>query len=132
MEKELTGFIPDDEREQTEAERRFTEAARIVKGDAEVLVERKLIEGALDAAIFINVDKEESLRRALGRRVDPNTGIIYHLDDNPPPTDNSPLIERLVPVYDPDCPEVRDTNRIILVFWIRRGVSLTAIHSSTL
>ena len=35
--------------------------------------------------INVNITSEESIRRAQGRRLDPNTDTIYHIDDNPPP-----------------------------------------------
>jgi hypothetical protein len=36
------------------------------------------------------------MRRALGRRFDPAEEKVYHIDDNPPPTDAAPLCERLI------------------------------------
>ena len=46
------------------------------------------------------------MRRALGRKVNKfNQGeSIYHIQDNPPSTQHSPLLENLVPVdYENDC-----------------------------
>ena len=38
-------------------------------------------------------------KRALGRRMDPQTGVVYHLEFDPPPEEHEPgLNERLVPV----------------------------------
>ena len=48
----------------------------------------------------MEVTKEECLRRALGRRLDPQSNRLFHLEDNAPPIDESPLIERLVPLFD--------------------------------
>mmetsp|Transcript_43361 Transcript_43361/g.70355 ORF Transcript_43361/g.70355 Transcript_43361/m.70355 type:complete len:484 (-) Transcript_43361:245-1696(-) len=40
-----------------------------------------------DAIIVLDVDKESLIRRVTGRRLDPVTGSIYHLDYNRPPDD---------------------------------------------
>jgi hypothetical protein len=48
----------------------------------------------LDGVLFLDVPLEECLRRHAGRKVDPQTGTIYHMDDNPPPEDPK-LRERL-------------------------------------
>lgn len=49
----------------------------------------------LDLVIELKVDEEECLRRAKGRKIDPQTEIVYHMQDNPPPTDVKGLLERL-------------------------------------
>ena len=48
---------------------------------------------ALDAVVLIEVPDALLEERAVGRRSDPETGIIYHLKYNPPPAD---IVERLV------------------------------------
>ena len=49
----------------------------------------------LDYVFWVQTPKEECLRRCLGQRVDPNTGLCYHVDDDPPPTSTAPLVEGL-------------------------------------
>ena len=39
---------------------------------------------ALDGYLFIDVPQEECIRRSQNRKVDPSTGIVYHMEDNPP------------------------------------------------
>jgi adenylate kinase len=39
----------------------------------------------LDAVVCVDVDDEVVVRRIAGRRSDPQTGAIYHLEFNPPP-----------------------------------------------
>jgi hypothetical protein len=39
--------------------------------------------------------EEVALRRALGRRVDPLNGKIYHMEFDPPPEKDAGLMERL-------------------------------------
>lgn len=46
----------------------------------------------LDAVVLIEVPDEDVVRRICGRRTDPETGAIYHLEFNPPPAD---VVERL-------------------------------------
>jgi len=41
----------------------------------------------LDGVLFLDVPLEECLRRHGNRKVDPSTGTVYHMDDNPPPED---------------------------------------------
>lgn len=47
----------------------------------------------LDAVVLIEVDDSLILERITGRRTDPETGTIYHLTFNPPPTE---VVDRLV------------------------------------
>ena len=49
----------------------------------------------VDALIWLETSSKECLRRALGRRYDRDSDRTYHLEDNPPPTDQSPLVEQL-------------------------------------
>lgn len=42
---------------------------------------------ALDAVVQIEVPDDEIVRRVVGRRLDPETGQIYHVEFNPPPAE---------------------------------------------
>ncbi|RDI72566.1 adenylate kinase [Halopelagius longus] len=48
----------------------------------------------LDAAVYLDVSEEELVRRLTGRRLDPETGDIYHTEFNMP--DDEAVRERLV------------------------------------
>ncbi len=48
---------------------------------------------SLDAVLVIEVAEEEIVRRLTGRRTDPETGQVYHLEHNPPPEE---IRDRLV------------------------------------
>lgn len=48
---------------------------------------------SLDAVVLIEVPDQLLEERAVGRRTDPDTGVIYHLKYNPPPAD---VVDRLV------------------------------------
>ena len=61
-----------------------------------------LIPSALDAVLWFDCPIKESLRRAIGRRVEQGEGDssvignqIYHVEDVMPPTNQAPLCERL-------------------------------------
>ncbi len=41
----------------------------------------------LDVVILFDVSDEEVIRRITGRRIDPKTGKVYHIEFNPPPED---------------------------------------------
>lgn len=72
-----------------------------------------LIKSGLDAVIWFDLSREECMRRALGRRFDPEEGKMYHVEDIPPPTDSAPLCERLVPMDDDDNSEATLVDRWI-------------------
>jgi adenylate kinase len=46
----------------------------------------------IDAVLEIDVPEEVIVRRMGGRRTDPETGIVYHLEHNPPPADVLPRV----------------------------------------
>ncbi|KAI9311754.1 hypothetical protein BDR26DRAFT_1017305 [Obelidium mucronatum] len=54
----------------------------------------------VDAVFLLDIDNETAVKRATGRRLDPVTGIEYHLELNPPPMNQPGVHERLVPVDD--------------------------------
>ena len=39
----------------------------------------------IDAVVCIDVDDDAIVRRMSGRRTDPETGVVYHVEHNPPP-----------------------------------------------
>ncbi|MFW5856388.1 MAG: adenylate kinase [Planctomycetota bacterium] len=56
---------------------------------------------SIDAVVFINVPDETVLERMTGRRMDPETGKIYHTTFNPPPAE---IADRIIQRKD-DNPE---------------------------
>ena len=60
------------------------------------------IGGSADAYVMIELSSEECSRRAANRKIDPQTGTIYHLEDNPPPENDNKLKDRLQEYVDPD------------------------------
>lgn len=41
----------------------------------------------IDAVAYLDVDDDAIVRRMSGRRTDPETGVVYHVEHNPPPAD---------------------------------------------
>ena len=48
-----------------------------------------------DGIYVLDSSVEECLRRATGRKMDPTTGTVYHMEDSPPPEGDAKLAERL-------------------------------------
>jgi adenylate kinase len=57
-----------------------------------------LEKAGIECDVFIQIDVDDGLlvERVVGRRLDPETGTIYHLKFSPPPFDNPALLKRLV------------------------------------
>jgi hypothetical protein len=59
----------------------------------------RLLKPCLDSVVMLELDDTDAaVSRAVGRRMDPTTGAIYHMDLSPPPGDVPGLLERLQPV----------------------------------
>jgi adenylate kinase len=41
----------------------------------------------IDAVVYLEVDDDAIVRRMGGRRTDPETGLVYHVEHNPPPAE---------------------------------------------
>jgi len=48
-----------------------------------------------DGIFIIDSSREECLRRAVGRKIDPQSGTVYHQEDSPAPEADAKLLERL-------------------------------------
>lgn len=64
----------------------------------------------LDAIVFLDVGEDELMRRLTGRRVDPETGDVYHTEFNMP--DDEGITERLVQRDDDTEETVRERLRV--------------------
>jgi len=47
----------------------------------------------IDAVVYIDVNDDDIVRRMSGRRTDPETGVVYHVEHNPPPAE---IAERVI------------------------------------
>ena len=53
------------------------------------------MKSGVDSVVWFDTNREECMRRALGRRYDSVNDNVYHIEDCPPLTTNAPLCERL-------------------------------------
>lgn len=61
----------------------------------------------IDAVVYLEVDDDAIVRRMSGRRTDPETGLVYHVEHNPPPAEVAPRC-----VIRPDDVEETVRNRL--------------------
>ncbi|WP_227374360.1 adenylate kinase [Haladaptatus halobius] len=64
----------------------------------------------LDVVLYLDVDEDELVNRLTGRRLDPETGDIYHVEYNPPESEE--VEERLVQREDDTEETVRERLRV--------------------
>lgn len=58
---------------------------------------KNLAQGVFDFIFMMEISNDESIRRAKNRKIDPQTNIIYHMEDNPPPLEDKKISDRLIP-----------------------------------
>ena len=128
LEAELSGYLPSIDRDIVERNEKLASACRIIEPSDKPNIKDTLIESGLDSVLLVETERTECRRRALGRRVDVSNQNEYHIDDNPPPTTNPPLCERLLPVIEPERAEevipdkhlAFDSNRKRLLQWYEK------------
>ncbi|HEX2093637.1 MAG TPA: adenylate kinase, partial [Longimicrobiaceae bacterium] len=89
------------------------------------------LDRSIDAVVSIEVPEETIVRRMTGRRTDPETGKVYHVEHNPPPPE---LRDRVVQ-RDDDREETvrhrlhvyRTTTEPLIAFYREAGVPLHAV-----
>jgi hypothetical protein len=60
-------------------------------------ITKNLVEGVFDFIFYLDVSNSESLKRAKNRKIDPVTGIVYHIEENQNIFDDKKVFERLLP-----------------------------------
>jgi len=99
LEKRVSNFIPEVERGKTESYSLKESYSVVLDKSEKILPKEKLINSGLDFVFYLKVPVMECIRRAFGRRLNPQTGEIYHLEDNLPPISaNSNTCEKLVSI----------------------------------
>lgn len=105
LEQKLSNFIPEVERPLNE----YYKAKQDLSLYYQKIVKQSFIKpkatSVLNKVIYLDCDDEECVRRSVLRRIDPNTGTIYHLEDNPPPSNDAKLNDRLKALDDPETSE---------------------------
>ena len=100
LEKALSGYQQVEDLEKTEREREQEAANSLVKPTDKPKPPKTLIPSGIDGIVWFDCTREECLRRALGRRIDSQNNAIYHIQDNPPSIETSPLCEIIEPIDD--------------------------------
>ena len=104
LEKALSGYEPEEDKEMTERQKHLSDAMLLVQPNPKPAPPYKLIKSGLDAVVWFNCDISESQRRADGRREyrenEEDKPVIYHVEDVQPPVNQAPLCERLRHIED--------------------------------
>jgi len=100
LEKTLSDFTEDSKRKSPHCVYLAEQTNPMYAMNIDIPRQHTLEPSGLDLFLQVNVTIEEALRRVFGRRVDPETGVLYHLDDRVPPYDQPPLVERLMSIHD--------------------------------
>lgn len=120
LEKALTGL-------NVAAEEAYAAGASRVAppGAAAFLSPSRPIKSCLDTVVVLELENSEvAVERAVGRRMDPETGKIYHMQLSPPPGDAPGLLERLIPVTSPsnDTEQLQKRLQVLrLAPWMGEG-----------
>ena len=100
LEKKLSGYEFELEKPKSEIDKIKDNFSAILDKFSKPENKNNFIQGGLDLLIYLDADPIECLRRFNHRKVDPTTGTIYHLEDNPPNHEDKKLYEKLVDIED--------------------------------
>lgn len=100
MEKELNGHMDLEEKKNKEGESQKCRVGILSHPEEDLDPPEENLLSGLDLVLNLEVSSEEILRRIRGRRMDPITKTLYHIEDNPAPLDIKGLNERLIMVND--------------------------------
>ena len=100
LENKLTNYFPEINKPKPLSQIYRENLLLLLERSKKQPIQKELIQGGLDFIINLDVDSQSCVKRSVLRRVDPNNGNIYHLEDNPPPNDNK-VIDRLKIIDDP-------------------------------
>ena len=99
LENKLTNYIQEIEKPKQQVQIYRENLAMLVDRSQKPPISNELNNGGLDIILNLEVDSQICIKRSVLRRVDPNNGNLYHLEDNPPPNDNK-VLDRLKPIED--------------------------------
>ena len=70
--------------------------------------ENKNSKSIFNQYIWLKANEEDIINRSMNRMLDPQTGIIYHTENNPPPPNDKKLNERLIPITEPTPEQLKE------------------------
>ena len=108
FEKKCTGFEVQLDKPKTEKENEKEILLHCIDNLYHTDGKKIEMKSIFDRFLFFELNEEETLRRTNNRKIDPKTGIIYHLEDNPPPENDKKLIGRLEDVTEPNEEKVKE------------------------
>ena len=74
--------------------------------------ENKTSKSIFNHYIWLKSNEDAIINRSLNRLLDPQTGIIYQNDNNPPPQNDKKLNERLIPITEPTPEQLKEEIKI--------------------
>jgi len=99
LERRISNFIPEVERGKTESYSLKESYSIVLDKSEKILPNEKPINSGVDFVFYLKAPVMECIRRAFGRRLNSQTGEIYHLDDNLPQISaNNNTCEKLVTI----------------------------------
>ena len=103
LETKLSGYVSQSDSPKLKSSIMKDAFAIVLDKSEKIYPPVKLLQGGFDFVFYLNVPAQECIRRAIGRRsyLDKKTNktTIYHLQDNPPPTDSN-ICENLCKIED--------------------------------
>ena len=108
FEKKCTGFEVQLDKPKTEKENEKEILLHCIDNLYHTDGKKIEMKSIFDRFLFFELTEEETLRRTNNRKIDPKTGIVYHLEDNPPPENDKKLIGRLEDVTEPNDEKVKE------------------------
>ena len=113
LEGALSGYVCPSDREVALKETLLSEAEVLAKPTPLAQPPQELIQSGLDTVFWLKTSKEECIRRAFGLKKDVKNDTTYHVLNNPPPTANGDVIEKLQPPPDSELINAMLTDRHI-------------------
>jgi len=122
LETALSGFVPNQEADPINREKELGEAAVLAMPTPKEDPPSVLIKSGMDLVLWMELPREECLRRAIGRRYDTASEVMYHVEDVLPLTTSAPLCENLRPVDDESNAEATLLDRFLAFDQGRAGL----------
>lgn len=111
MENKCTGFVEEISKIKTEKEILHDYLELSIDRPFHTNITKEIPKSLFDSFCIFEVEEEECLRRLRNRKLDPNTKMIYHMEDNPPPENDKKLNERLIELTEPTEEKVKEDSK---------------------